>query len=788
VGGEFAAWRSQVDVAFPRFKQRWPRVELHFWHGRPHEVDDLERVSVTHARHIIVLGASRDPRKADSLVISTLCSLRCLHFEQPHAYKHGERVAADAADAASAYSHTNAPVRALEVILEVSLPQNVRVAERLGGGGARTVTAKTAIDELLAIATLQPSVGHPLIELMTFEGAQIEFVAARRLLADVAADDVARTFGGLRSRLARGVLLGIVRDDADANATPRSRAFVERTGQWYNVRRLWKREDAARAHEQRVHRNLSRGRTTTNLDKYAAAATWSATAADRDSEFELSEDRTRDRTASMQFLSGMLARMFLAPSDDKPIEETDLLVVIANNFKDAHKIHKMTPVSRGGTKLLETPNRLMPSIRRQPTPHVTPPRDAAGSGNASQHASLAVATAPTAGDPSSDAASRGAAVCSGSAETSEQTPPAVVDAVNRLTAAGQGDSTTPSIGAFASRSSSESDVVGGEDVGACILMVGWMEGIRSVLDAFDRRFDRTLVRADGTRVIGTTGLKWRKVGHEHPTTGEALTNAALAAALLDKTEFSQEEWDKFGITDLHYSHFVKADGAYFKPDRRPLTIWMLSEKSIEWREKQLAADGLAVDGSVLKAHDKAKAHQIRHVRLKHIVGFATDEAALSRLPFDAATAAIVSSDVDEAEDVDTQITDSEVITSALLLRELYEAAHRDEQPSSSPVQPFPIVVEFNDVLTRRLFSRQPELLNASASGANDGDASATRPARGEQSGRSRLALPKRRAEFVYFHRNCARREANAMEIEAPLCRCAILIAHAVIAVAVACRP
>ena len=86
------------------------------------------------------------------------------------------------------------------------------------------------------------------------------------------------------------------------------------------------------------------------------------------------------------------------------------------------------------------------------------------------------------------------------------------------------------------------------------------------------------------------------------------------------------------------------------------------------------------------------------------VGFPTDERALQRLPIDQAIAAIVSADVD-AEDVDTQITDSEVVISALQLRKLI-----DETPRARNETPFSLIVEFNDVLTRRLLARQPELL------------------------------------------------------------------------------
>jgi hypothetical protein len=113
--------REEVSIVFRDFRERWPRVKLLFWRGKPHEVDDLERVSITSASHIVCLGSSREPREADSLVISTLCALQCLP-KTPRG----------------------------DVIVEICLPQNVGVARKLGGTHARTITAKTAIDELIA--------------------------------------------------------------------------------------------------------------------------------------------------------------------------------------------------------------------------------------------------------------------------------------------------------------------------------------------------------------------------------------------------------------------------------------------------------------------------------------------------------------------------------------------------------------------------------------------------------------------------------------------------------------
>ena len=46
---------------------------------------------------------------------------------------------------------------------------------------------------------------------------------------------------------------------------------------------------------------------------------------------------------------------------------------------------------------------------------------------------------------------------------------------------------------------------------------------------------------------------------------QMLENAGLADALTRQTEFTQREWDAFGVRGLRMSHFVKAGDAYYRP-------------------------------------------------------------------------------------------------------------------------------------------------------------------------------------------------------------------------------
>ena len=49
------------------------------------------------------------------------------------------------------------------------------------------------------------------------------------------------------------------------------------------------------------------------------------------------------------------------------------------------------------------------------------------------------------------------------------------------------------------------------------------------------------------------------------SSAQMLENAGLAEALTRQTEFTQQEWDAFGIGSLRMSHVVKAGGAYYRP-------------------------------------------------------------------------------------------------------------------------------------------------------------------------------------------------------------------------------
>jgi hypothetical protein len=74
-------------------------------------------------------------------------------------------------------------------------------------------------------------------------------------------------------------------------------------------------------------------------------------------------------------------------------------------------------------------------------------------------------------------------------------------------------------------------------------------------DNIAKYIERTLVN----------NLKWENVGQTKPATGKELQNANLSSALNSKTEFTQQEWNNFGIINLDNDNYINVGGNYYKP-------------------------------------------------------------------------------------------------------------------------------------------------------------------------------------------------------------------------------
>jgi ankyrin repeat protein len=60
------------------------------------------------------------------------------------------------------------------------------------------------------------------------------------------------------------------------------------------------------------------------------------------------------------------------------------------------------------------------------------------------------------------------------------------------------------------------------------------------------------------------GSKWVVIGSEKPQTGEEIANEALAVALQEKSEFSEEELSKFEVLNLVHGSYIKVGDKYFQ--------------------------------------------------------------------------------------------------------------------------------------------------------------------------------------------------------------------------------
>ena len=184
--------RSEVRITFPDWSRRWSKVKLRFMQGKPYEIDDLMRVSVFSSSIVMVLGHSRNPREADSQVITMICALRCLPIG----------LSPD-----------------VLIVSELRQAQTKSVARQMGGTGGRNgthsvlpVAAGQAIDALLALCALAPTAGEALMDLLSFSGEQCEVVEAE------GSQLVGRTFGEARLCFGQGVLIGVIKGEVNGGA------------------------------------------------------------------------------------------------------------------------------------------------------------------------------------------------------------------------------------------------------------------------------------------------------------------------------------------------------------------------------------------------------------------------------------------------------------------------------------------------------------------------------------------------------------------------------------------
>ena len=96
-----------------------------------------------------------------------------------------------------------------------------------------------------------------------------------------------------------------------------------------------------------------------------------------------------------------------------------------------------------------------------------------------------------------------------------------------------------------------------------------VKGTRGCFKASGLKWCKACLCSDPTSPHFTRGMLWEDVGAAKPTEGRRLAIAKLQDALQklegDVMQFAQEDVDAFGFTDLRSTDFIEAGGRYFQP-------------------------------------------------------------------------------------------------------------------------------------------------------------------------------------------------------------------------------
>jgi hypothetical protein len=167
-----------------------------FINQKPHEIEDLVKVSVTSAKVVIVLGDARDPEVADCKVTSTVLAVKSLQQSPP-------------------------------VIAELRLLESVSIVKQLGGNSVVGVAPTPLMDSLMVISTLHPAAGLVVAELLNFQNSSgfmiknqptsFKHHRTSHRTSTVAPDLLASknnvsvvTFGEIRRVMSDSVVMGVV--------------------------------------------------------------------------------------------------------------------------------------------------------------------------------------------------------------------------------------------------------------------------------------------------------------------------------------------------------------------------------------------------------------------------------------------------------------------------------------------------------------------------------------------------------------------------------------------------
>jgi len=181
--------RHALHIAYPRWRARWPKVRIDFWHASPIDLNALMRVSIQSACTVFVMGSDEQdpsPMLGDIKLISRLFTINSL----PKAH---------------------ALTSATTIVAELSLRQNTLAVTRIGGISPRVpehlrvlpVEVHAIASDALALFALEPLVGLIATDLIDLDGDQLQTISARAYAPT--------TFDELQRRLAAMVVVGFLR-------------------------------------------------------------------------------------------------------------------------------------------------------------------------------------------------------------------------------------------------------------------------------------------------------------------------------------------------------------------------------------------------------------------------------------------------------------------------------------------------------------------------------------------------------------------------------------------------
>jgi len=91
------------------------------------------------------------------------------------------------------------------------------------------------------------------------------------------------------------------------------------------------------------------------------------------------------------------------------------------------------------------------------------------------------------------------------------------------------------------------------------------------------------------------GLKWENIGRERPFSGTEISNKFLAAALRGRSQFTEEEFTAFKVSEVTASSYIQVDDDFFRPatatPAEHVQAVMTAMKAVDTKDKKAKGKG-----------------------------------------------------------------------------------------------------------------------------------------------------------------------------------------------------